>query len=324
MASNDPSLAQSEIFITIAICTFNRAESLRRTLRSLSELEVPNSIKYEIIIVNNNCNDHTDDVIASFSDRLPVRREFEPQRGLSWARNHAIHSSKGNYIVWTDDDVVVDPHWTAAYAQAFVRWPSAAVFSGPIVPRYVQPVPKWIADGEAVLGHTVFAGCDFGDSVLPLSTERIPWGPNFALRMTEQRANLYDTRFGHAPGQSRRGEEVEVMERILRSGATGYWVPGARVEHYSQPEHQTLEYVMRWFSTFGETLAFREGTRGSPLLFGVPRWLWRRFIEGWFRYQICQYVSPASIWVVHLRDYRTAWGAIRQFWRMRVRKIRNA
>jgi hypothetical protein len=188
------------------------------------------------------------------------------------------------------------------------------------VPRYVQPVPKWIVDGEAVLGHTVFAACDFGDSVIPLSMNRIPWGPNFALRMTEQRANRYDTRFGHAPGQSRRGEEVEVMERILRSGATGYWVPGARLEHYSQPEHQTLEYVMRWFSTFGETVAFREGTRASPVLFGVPRWLWRRFIEGWLRYQICRHISPAPVWVGHLRDYRTAWGAIRQYVRMRIRR----
>jgi glycosyltransferase involved in cell wall biosynthesis len=307
------------MFLTIAICTFNRAESLRRTLRSLAALRVPDHVDWEIVVVNNNCTDHTDEVIASFSDQLPVRREFEAQRGLSWARNRAIDATEGNYIVWIDDDVVVDPDWIGAYAQAFYRWPSAAVFAGPIVPRYVEPVPKWIVDSEAVLGATVFAGCDLGDSVIPLSVNRIPWGPNFAIRTTDQRANRYDTRLGHAPGQSRRGEEVEVMARIMRSGPTGYWVPSARVEHYSQPEHQTIGYVMRYFSTFGETVAFREGTRASPLLFGVPRWLWRRFIEGWLRYQISRHISPAPIWVGHLRDYRTAWGAIRQYRRMRIR-----
>ena len=309
------------MFPTIAICTFNRAESLRRTLRSLAALRIPDHFDWEIVVVNNNCTDHTDHVIASFSDWLPVRREFELQRGLSWARNRAVHAAKGNYIVWIDDDVVVDPNWIAAYTKAFHQWPNAAVFAGPIVPRYVEPVPKWIVDSEDVLGRTVFAGCDLGDSVIPLSVHRIPWGPNFAIRMREQRANQYDTRLGHAPGQSRRGEEVEVMERIMCSGATGYWIPSAKVEHYSQPEHQTIEYVMRYFLISGETVAFREDTPASPLLFGVPRWLWRRLIEGWFRYQICRHISPAPIWVGHLRDYRTAWGAIRQYWRMRIRDI---
>ena len=321
---NRRALMGTGTFLTIAICTFNRAESLRRTLRSLAVLRIPDNVDWEVVVVNNNCTDHTDDVIASFSARLPVRREFEPQRGLSWARNHAVDAAEGNYIVWIDDDVVVDPDWIAAYAQAFYRWPDAAVFAGPIVPRYVDPVPKWIVDGEAVLGQTVFAGCDLGDSVVPFSVDRIPWGPNFAIRMTEQRANRYDTRLGHAPGQSRRGEEVDVMERIIGSGATGYWVPGARVEHYSQPEHQTIEYVMRYFLISGETAAFREGTPASPLLFGVPRWLWRRFIEGWLRYQICRHISAAPIWVGHLKDYRIAWGAIRQYRRMRIRDVRIA
>ncbi len=280
------------MFPTIAICTFNRAESLRRTLRSLAALRIPDHLDWEIVVVNNNCTDHTDDVIASFSDWLPVRREFELQRGLSWARNRAVHAAKGNYIVWIDDDVVVDPNWITAYTKAFHQWPNAVVFAGPIVPRYVEPVPKWIVDSEAVLGCT-----------------------------REQRANQYDTRLGHAPGQSRRGEEVEVMERIMCSGATGYWIPGAKVEHYSQPEHQTIEYVMRYFLISGETVAFREDTPASPLLFGVPRWLWRRFIEGWLRYQICRHISPAPIWVGHLRDYRTAWGAIRQYRRMHIRDI---
>src|SRR5437773_636743 len=107
MASDRPSLAGTRMFLTIAICTFNRAESLRRTLRSLAALRVPDYVDWEIVVVNNNCTDHTEDVIAAFSDRLPIRRELELQSGLSWARNRAVHTAQGNYIVWIDDDVVV-------------------------------------------------------------------------------------------------------------------------------------------------------------------------------------------------------------------------
>src|ERR1051325_11089380 len=95
---NKPGVTETRIFVTIAICTFNRAESLRRTLRSLAELRVLNHVAWEIIVVNNNCTDNTDDVIASFSDRLPIRREFEPQRGLSCARNRAVKAAEGSYI----------------------------------------------------------------------------------------------------------------------------------------------------------------------------------------------------------------------------------
>ena len=117
-------------------------------------------------------------VIKAFADRLPIRREFEPERGLSHARNRAVDAAKGDYIVWTDDDVVVAPGWLAAYIEAFRRWPEAAVFGGPIIPRYAPPVPKWLIGGEVLL-HEVLSFRDFGDADLPLSIpdKRLPFGP---------------------------------------------------------------------------------------------------------------------------------------------------
>ena len=127
------------MLVTVAICTLNRAESLRRTLDSLVAMHLLTGFSWEVLVVNNNCTDHTDDVIKDFTDRLPVRRLFEPQQGQSRARNCAIDAAKGDYIVWTDDDVVVDPGWLIAYVDAFRRWPNAAVFGGrslePLQPR---------------------------------------------------------------------------------------------------------------------------------------------------------------------------------------------
>ena len=121
---------------TVAICTLNRAELLRRTLDWPAVMRLPDDADWEVVVVsNNNCIDHTDAVIKAFADRLPIRREFEPERGLSHARNRAVDAAKGDYIVWTDDDVVVAPGWLAAYIEAFRRWPEAAVFGGPIIPR---------------------------------------------------------------------------------------------------------------------------------------------------------------------------------------------
>jgi glycosyltransferase involved in cell wall biosynthesis len=134
------------VFVTVAICTFNRAESLRRTLDSLAVMRVARDLAWELIVVNNNSTDHTDAVIAEYRHRLPMRREFEPRPGLSNARNRAIAAARGEYIVWTDDDVVAGAGWLAAYAEAFRRWPDAVVFGGRIKPRYEPPVARWVAE----------------------------------------------------------------------------------------------------------------------------------------------------------------------------------
>src|SRR5271168_2431711 len=120
------------MLITVAICTFNRAESLRRTLDSLVAMRVPSDLGWEIVVVNNNSTDHTDDFIGEYVGRLPVRRELEPRAGKSNALNRAIEVAKGDYIVWIDDDVLVDAGLLTAYAEAFRRWPDAAVFGGRI------------------------------------------------------------------------------------------------------------------------------------------------------------------------------------------------
>ena len=117
------------MFVTVGICTFNRAESLRRALDSLVAIRVPNDLAWEIVIVNNNSTDCTDEIIGEYIGRLPVRREFEPRPGKSNALHRAIDVAKGDYIIWIDDDVVVDAGWLTAYADAFWRWPEAAVLA---------------------------------------------------------------------------------------------------------------------------------------------------------------------------------------------------
>ena len=309
------------MLISVVLCTLNHAESLRRTLQSLSAMRVPRDIDWEVVVVNNGCTDHTDEVIAAFAGNLPLRRESEPQRGLSNARNRAVDAAQGDYMLWTDDDVVVDPGWLAAYAAAFRRWPNAAVFGGPVRPRYELPVPQWILENEAQL-RGVFCYWDIGNEERPLWDAQkayyIPCGPNFAIRTAEQQRFRYNLQLGMAPGQKRRGEELDVLERVRRSGASGYWVPEARAEHCARRDMQTIRYISQYYRSSGETDAFLwEGESSArPAWFGVPRWVWRQLIEGWLKFQLFRHILPAKIWIKYLREYNSAWGAL-CYWRGR-------
>jgi glucosyl-dolichyl phosphate glucuronosyltransferase len=307
------------MLITVAICTFNRAESLRRTLDSLAAMRVPSDLAWEIVIVNNNSTDHTDDVIDEYLERLPIRREFEPLQGLSNARNRGIDVAKGKYIVWTDDDVVVGADWLRAYVEAFRRWPNAAVFGGRIIPKFELPVEEWVAKSVSVLGGP-YAISDFGDDVQPLSVaeNRLPYGANFAVRAAEQRNFRFDPNLGLAPNRRRLADEIDVIMRLLEAGATGYWIPGATVEHCIGRERQTVRYIANYSAGLGETDAFRCTAKGaiSPLWLGVPHRLWPRLLKRWLCYRFHRLASPSPVWVVHLQRYARIKGMFR-YWRQR-------
>ena len=304
------------MLITVAICTWNRAESLRRTLTSLASLRLPNTADWEVIVVNNDCTDHTDAVISGFFRQLPVRREFERRRGIATARNRVIDTARGEYLVCIDDDVVVEPGWLEAYVEAFGRYPEAALFGGPVLPLYETPVMPWVIESESVLGGPL-AIRNLGPDVVPLSLAgtRIPYGANFAIRAVEQRSVRYDPDLGAQPGRLRLSEETDVIERVLQSGACGYWIPGARVRHCIGHERQTISYMCGYFERLGETEAFRAYRAGTATTFwfGVPRWLWRQLVVGWIGYHVHRFLSPAPVWVRHLRNYTFALSAVR-FW----------
>jgi glycosyltransferase involved in cell wall biosynthesis len=68
-------------------------------------MELPNQLAW---IVNNNCTYHTDSVVDDYR-RTPVgAARVKSQPGKSRALNHAIDAANREYILWTDDDVVVD------------------------------------------------------------------------------------------------------------------------------------------------------------------------------------------------------------------------
>jgi glycosyltransferase involved in cell wall biosynthesis len=279
-------------------------------------MQVPRDLAWELVVVDNGSVDHTRDVVESFADRLMVRYLREPQRGHAHASNCAVDAARGAYIIWTDDDVVVDPFWLAAYVEAFRQCPEAAVFGGPIIPKYAPPVPAWIVQNEALLGGA-FGARDFDELNLSgaANPQELPYGANFAVRSEEQRAFRYNTNLGHRPGQRRLGEETDVMLRILQSGATGRTVPQARVQHCIRPDMQTIAFVAARAASWGESRPVIEGAKHADTRwFGAPRWLWRRLVGEWVRYQIHRWISPAPVWVRHLVKYSEALGAIR-YWK---------
>ncbi|MEN7536018.1 glycosyltransferase family A protein [Aurantiacibacter flavus] len=234
---------------SVVICTRNRSASLRRTLVSICEAARRASDDWEIVIVDNGSTDDTKQVVSEFAERLPVRHVFEPNAGLSNARNAGVRASQGDFIVWTDDDVLVDENWLNAYFQSFKAHPGRAIFGGKATPLYEEPAKEWFVEAEPELCSLL--AIRNAPSWKEITRDRVPYGLNYAIRGTEQRSHLYDPNLGVAPGRRRGGEEVAVIREILAAGHSGVWVWEAAVLHRISPERQSEAYIRQFYSSHG-------------------------------------------------------------------------
>lgn len=253
------------MFITLLICTRNRRASLARTLESITRCRRPADLEWEVLVVDNGSSDGTAAEIAAFASRLPIRSVREDIPGLSHARNTGVRHARGEYVLWTDDDVLVDEGWLDAYRRAFLDHPDAAFFGGRVEPVLEPPTPAWLTENLDLLEH-LLAARDFGDAPFAIrdGDERLPFGASFAVRAREQKAHLYDTDLGVSPTMRRSGEETQLLRALLAEGGTGRWVPDARVSHLIPARRQTLSYVVQHYRAYGETAAYLAARRGEP------------------------------------------------------------
>ena len=100
--------------VSVVISTYNRCTVLARALQALL-CQQANEMSYEILVIDNNSSDQTRDLVQALITKDPekLRYIFEPQQGLSYARNTGIANARAPIIAFTDDDVCVASDWIA-------------------------------------------------------------------------------------------------------------------------------------------------------------------------------------------------------------------
>jgi GT2 family glycosyltransferase len=218
--------------ISVCICTYNRSQSLARTLDSLL-IPTVDAACNEVLIVDNNCTDGTAQVVESFRNKLPIRRLLETRQGLSHARNRAAAAFRGDLLLFTDDDVRLEVGWLAAYLDASRRFPEADYFGGRILPDWTGAKPRWIGDKPLSLIDGALVWYDHGAETRSFGmTEPPPFGASFAVkrRLFEQ-IGLFRVDLGPKGRRRELGDETEFLTRARNAGAPGLYVGEAIAFH---------------------------------------------------------------------------------------------
>lgn len=149
---------------SLIIPTRNRAALLRDTVRSILEGE---EVPEELVVVDQ--SDERNEELASRGEvrGCAVRYVWEPGEGVSRARNTGMRLARGEVLVFTDDDVLVEPAWFGTIVRA-VRaagprsaitgrvWPMAPPGGGGYVPSTKTDPDAAAYEGR--IGADVFFG----------------------------------------------------------------------------------------------------------------------------------------------------------------------
>lgn len=269
--------------VSIIVCTYNRAGSLKRTLESLARLEVSAGITWEVIVVDNNSSDGTCAVVDETRAHLGIpnlRYVFEQNQGLSYARNQGICMALGDLILFTDDDVCPEPDWVCRIVEGFKQF-SCSACGGHISPIWEVPPPEWLS--ERLYGFLALRLDETGPRQIT-GTNDLPFGANMAFRRSVfAELGGFNTELGRKGNVLAGSEELDLFERILRDKGVIYYIPQARVHHRIEASRTRKRYFRRWRFQGSQNLAEHAGAPGDRTILGVPPYIIRQLGGAFFR-----------------------------------------
>lgn len=220
---------------TAVICTHNRAEELRPCVAALEAAGFA-----EILIVDNGSTDDTAAVAAELArSSAAVTTVFEPEPGLSNARNAAAAAARHEILLFLDDDARPAAGWREHLTWALAD-PSVVHAGGPVCALWPPSrKPGWPGrDLEWMLSVL-----DHGDATCDLIPPRFLFGANWGIKRSAlMAAGGFDPALGwnHAHAKTIAGEEVRVAEllheaglgrtRYIAAAATGHRIAPHRID----------------------------------------------------------------------------------------------
>jgi glycosyltransferase involved in cell wall biosynthesis len=105
-------------FLSIIIPVYQDVDGLRDTLQTLARQTLPTS-GFEVIVANDGGGEDIHQLCVEFGT---VEIVLRPNQGAYVARNAALTQSRGEYIAFTDADVILDPDWCRYGVESMTKY----------------------------------------------------------------------------------------------------------------------------------------------------------------------------------------------------------
>lgn len=251
----------SDNFISIIIPTRNRATYLIDAINGIYQNEFPLN-QFEVLVIDNGSTDETASLCLNLKDKYSNLKYFiETQNGLHYGRHKGLKESKGEILIFIDDDVIVSLHWLKTYLDIFARDPKIVLAGGNNLPQYEGEVPAWEDSlwkkneygkflSEYSLIHFTIPAQEFSPYFV--------FGCNFAIR----KQFLLECKGFHPDGFAKenillRGDgESYISEQVETLGLKAFFHPDAFIYHRIPGERLKESYLISRHYAQGVSFSF--------------------------------------------------------------------
>ncbi len=237
---------------TVAIRTFNGAKRLPQLLDSLRTQQAQ-AINWEVLIVDNNSNDDTAQVIKNYQNDwklCPLRYVFEPQQGAAIARRRAIQEAHSSLIGFLDDDNLPAEDWVSAAVNFGQATPKAGAFGSRVhgvfeteIPKNFEKISEYLAIKETSQPYCY-------DSY----KKGLPAGAGLVIRRQAWLESVPTHLVLQGPTGDRlptKGEEIEALFYLRKTGWQIWHHPTMQIEHHIPEGRLKRDYLLNFFRTLG-------------------------------------------------------------------------
>ena len=251
------------IRISVVLPTLDRPEAIYNLLRHLEHQTVP---PFEIIVVDQSTE--PDLRLAAYAaDHPRVRLCRIPVKGLPNARNVGVRESRGEAVLFLDDDSIPDADLVRFHAEAYADAEVAGV-GGQVRGGYDRGGSAIgtfrESDGRVVRNFGASTRC---------AVDHLPGGNMSFRREVFDRVGGFDPSYGG----SAIGEETDFCLRARRAGFRFLFEPRASLEHLHLPtggcRAPNFEDWLYWHSHNTVLFALRHARRALLPLFFLKRTL---------------------------------------------------
>ncbi|MCQ2607599.1 MAG: glycosyltransferase [Bacteroidales bacterium] len=261
--------------ISLIVCTYNRDAYVYKTLEHIAQNDFPYE-QYEIILIDNNSTDNTAAECSRFHCNYPLVNYLyvkETQQGLSYARNRGYVESKGDCVVFLDDDAFVETNYLKNLSEYLQHYPEMQAFGGRIYPLYeTGREPEWMSPRLVPLVSAI----DKGDVVVPFEGKSYPIGANMGFRREcLDKVGLFNTALGRSKKNLMGGEEKDIFNRIKQASLSVLYLPNVQVHHVIPEFRTTIEFVKKMGEGIGQSEKIRCSDNRGGYLLALVKELWK-------------------------------------------------
>lgn len=224
--------------VTVAICTRDRAQDLRRCLQGLTIL----AEQGQKVIVIDSCSSNTltREVVAEY-EGVEYFREEVP--GLNRARNRALREAQSEIVAFIDDDAIPDPKWLHSLTRNFSD-PMVAMATGLTMPLELETEAQELFEFYSPFSRGFRRKVFDQKNLNPLTVGNIGAGVNMAVRrqIVTELGGFDEALDAGTPTYS--GGEVEMFTRVLSNGYRIIYDPDALNWHRHRRSREELRQTV--------------------------------------------------------------------------------